>query len=113
MRVLLTNNGQKIGYLDFEIINFYEKLGQLGAVVTQPPQLSELIRGKIATNAYGITVSGGDAPPDLSPYWDGVYATLLRIKAEASSFDFVVPKEEDPLQYPEGHKPESLKGRIY
>ena len=113
MRVILSNNGQKIGYLDFEIINFFDKLGQLGAVMTQPPQLAELIRTKIMTNAYGVVVAGGDTPPDLSLYWDGVYATLLRIKAEVSSFDFVVPTEEDPLQYPEGHVPESLKGRVY
>ena len=98
MRITLTMNGKGIGYLDYEIINWYDKMGQLGAIATGPPQLGILIEQKIKTNAYRIIVSGGDAPPNLENYWDGVVGTLNRIKAELRGFDYIVPANEDPLK---------------
>jgi hypothetical protein len=91
-------NGKGIGYLDYEILNWYDKLGQLGAVVAAPHTFGNLIEQKIKTNAYHVVVSGGDSPPNLEHYWDGVVGTLNRIKAEVRGFDYLVPANEDPLK---------------
>lgn len=97
MRISLTMNGKGIGYLDYEILNWYDKMGQLGAVVG-PGQLGSVIEQKIKTNAYHIIISGGDAPPNLENYWDGVVGTLNKIKSELRGFDYMVPANEDPLK---------------
>ena len=110
MRVTLTNNGSGIGYLDFDVINWYDLLGELRHVVTTPPQLGQLITRKIQTNSYNVTVSGGDMPPDLSYYWDGIVATLNRIKEDARGFDYIVPSGQDPLK--EQNTPLELQRRV-
>lgn len=98
MRISLTMNGQGIGYLDYEVLNWYDKMGQMGAISTNPQQLGILIDHKIKTNAYHIIVSGGDCPPNLEHYWDGVVGTLNKIKGEVQGFDYIVPSHEDPLK---------------
>jgi hypothetical protein len=110
MRVTLTNNGEGIGYLDFEVINWYDSLGELRNVVTTPPQLGRIIEQKIKTNAFSVAVSGGDMPPDLSNYWDGIVATLNKIKTQAPGFDYLVPSGQDPLK--EENTPEKFQRRI-
>ena len=110
MRVTLTNNGSGIGYLDFDVINWYDLLGELRNVVTGPPQLGQMIEHKIRTNAYSVTVSGGDMPPDLSMYWDGIVATLNRIKVDARGFDYIIPAGQDPLK--EENVPEKFQRRV-
>lgn len=98
MRITLMNNGTGIGYMEYQILNWADKLGFMGAVVTQPPQLATLIEHKIRTNAYGVVVSGGLSPGNLGMYWDGVVMTLNNIKREVPGFDYLVPAGEDPLQ---------------
>ena len=110
MRVTLTNNGEGIGYLDFDVINWYENLGELRNIVTTPPNLGKLIESKIKTNAYGVTVSGGDIPPDLSFYWDGIVSTLNRIKIDARGFDYIAPAGQDPLK--EKNTPPEIQRRV-
>ena len=112
MRITLMINGSGIGYLDYEIINWYDKLGQMGPIITSPVQLGSLIEKKIRTNAYSVVVSGGSIPSDLSLYWDGVVGTLDKIKKEVSGFDYLVPTGEDPLK-DTGPEPASRKGKIY
>jgi hypothetical protein len=101
-----------VGYLDYEIINWYDKLGQMGSIATQPQQLGILIDRKIKTNAYSVTVSGGDIPPDLQFHWDGVVGTLNKMKEEIRGFDYLVPAGQDPLADKEP-RPASKQGKIY
>lgn len=112
MRITLAMDGAGIGYLDYEIINWYDKLGQLGAIITKPVRLSLIIERRIKTNYYNVVVSGGDLPPNLSSYWDGVVATLNNIKQEVKGFDYYVPAGEDPLE-DTSPLPASKRGRVY
>ncbi len=113
MRIRFTINGKGIGYLDYDIINWNDKLGQMGSVITGPPQLGFAIEQKIKTNAYHVTVSGGDVPPDLSMYWDGVVATLNKVKQEIQGFDYLVPSGQDPLKDTTSVSTATMKGRIH
>ena len=110
MKVTLTNNGDGIGFLEFDVINWYESLGELRHIVTTPPQLGKVIEAKIRSNAYNIVVSGGDVPPDLSYYWDGIVGTLNKLKELVPGFDYIVPSGQDPLK--EQNTPEKLQRRI-
>lgn len=110
MRVTLTNNGAGIGFLEFDVINWFENLGELRSIVTSPPQLGKVIESKIKTNGYNVVVSGGDIPPDLSFYWDGIVATLNNIKTLVPGFDFIVPSNQDPLK--EQNTPEDIQRRV-
>ena len=112
MRITLMMNGSGIGYLDYEIINWYDKLGQMGSIITKPVQLGILIEKKIKTNAYDVVVSGGDMPPDVQFYWDGVVGTLDRIKWEVRGFDYLAPGRENPLK-DTSPRPDTFKDRIY
>jgi hypothetical protein len=98
MRIRFTINGKGIGYFDYDIINWNDKLGQMGAINTGPPKLGYMIEQKIKTNAYHVIVTGGDCPPNLSMYWDGVVATLDKVKMEIRGFDYHIPAGHDPLK---------------
>lgn len=112
MRITLAMDGASIGYLDYEILNWYDKLGQMGSIITQPVKFGLRIERRIKSNHYNVIVSGGDLPPDLSSYWDGVVGTLNKIKQEIKGFDYYVPAGEDPLK-DTGPLPASRKGRVY
>ncbi|KKN88814.1 hypothetical protein LCGC14_0244210 [marine sediment metagenome] len=113
MRIRFTLNGKGIGYLDYEIVNWNDKLGQMGSIITGPHQLGFAIEQKIRTNAYHVVVSGGDMPPDLSMYWDGVVATLNKVKQEIRGFDYIVPAGQDPLKDTTSVSTATMKGRIH
>lgn len=113
MRITFTLNGKGIGYLDYEIINWNDRLGHMGSIVTGPHQLGFMIEKKIRTNAYHVVVSGGTMPPDLSMYWDGVVATLDKVKREIRGFDYFVPAGEDPLKDTTSVSTAKRKGRIH
>jgi hypothetical protein len=109
IRITLTLDGQKIGYIDYDLINVPQKMGLLGAVYATPTQLLNVLTKKIKQNK-DIDVRGGFTPPDLSQYFDGVYRVLHRMKAEIAGFDFHIPPEQDPYRT---DVPESEKKAIH
>lgn len=109
MRVTLNNFGRKVGYLDFEVINYPEMLGQFERVYTVPRLFGAEIERQIKTNPDGIVLKGGHKPKDLSGYWDGVYNVLLNMTEIYPGFTFVVPPQEDPFNVPSEEK----EGRVY
>jgi hypothetical protein len=99
MRVTLFMNQEPIGYLDYEVLNPSDMMGELGMIHTVPPNLALVLERKIKDNK-GLSISGGIAPQDLSPYWDGVYRVLMQVEQEVAGFQFLVPPDEDPFKYP-------------
>ncbi len=105
IRITLTLDGDKIGYINYQLINVPQKMGLLGAVFAQPRQLMNVLTKKIKQNE-DIVVRGGFTPPDLSQYFDGIYQVLSRMRDEIEGFDFQIPPEVDPYleDIPEGVK---------
>lgn len=95
IRITLTLKGQKIGYLDYNLINVPQKMGVLGTIHATPTQLMNVLTRKIKQNT-DIDVRGGFTPPDLSRYFDGVYRVLDRMRDEIAGFDFQIPPQQDP-----------------
>jgi len=95
IRITLTLNGQKIGYIDYDLINVPQKMGMLGAVHATPSQLLNVLTKKIRQNTE-VGVRGGFMPSDLSRYFDGVHKVLFNMKEEIAGFDFHIPPEQDP-----------------
>jgi hypothetical protein len=109
MRITLLLESKPIGFMEYEIINDFELIGQLGAIVTTPMTLARVIEGKIKHNE-DIVVSGGLSPEDLSRYFDGVVLVLEKIKAEVRGFDYQIPESENP--YLE-EVPEDLQDQVH
>ena len=95
MRIELTLNAHKIGYIDYHLINTPSKMGRLGTIFVQPTALMAVLTKKIKQNE-DIAVRGGFTPPDLSMYFDGVYQVLFGMREEIEGFDFHIPPEVDP-----------------
>ncbi len=95
MRITLTLNNHKIGYIDYQLINTPSKMGRLGTVFVQPTALMNVLTKKIKQNE-DIAVRGGFTPPDLSMYFDGIYQVLFQMRQEIEGFDFQIPPEHDP-----------------
>jgi hypothetical protein len=95
IRINLTLNGHKIGYLDYHLINTPSKMGRLGTIYVQPAPLMDVLTRKIKHNE-DIVVRGGFMPPDLSQYFDGIYQVLFDMRAEIEGFDFQIPPESNP-----------------
>lgn len=109
IRITMTLNGHKIGYIDYQLINIPQKMGILGTVFAQPTPLLDVLTAKIKQNKY-IAVRGGFTPPDLSQYFDGIYRVLSSMRDEIEGFDFQIPPESDP--YLED-VPEDVKQEIH
>ena len=109
LRITLTLAGQKIGYIDYQLINVPQRMGLLGTVFAQPTQLLDVLTKKIKQNE-DIVVRGGFTPPDLSQYFDGIFQVLDRMRDEIEGFDFQIPPEHDP--YLED-VPEDVKQEIH
>jgi hypothetical protein len=109
MRITLSLNGHKIGYIDYQLINVPQKMGLLGTVFVQPTPLLNVLTKKIKQNT-DIAVRGGFTPPDLSQYFDGIFQVLDRMRDEIEGFDFQIPPESDP--YLED-VPEDVKQEIH
>jgi len=95
MRITLTLNAQKIGYIDYHLINTPSKMGRLGTIFAQPAALMNVLTKKIKQNK-DIVVRGGFLPTDLSQYFDGIYQVLFDMKEEIEGFDFHIPPDVDP-----------------
>ena len=95
IRIDLTLNAHKIGYIDYHLINTPSKMGRLGTVFAQPAALMDVLTKKIKQNE-DIVVRGGFTPPDLSQYFDGIYQVLFGMREEIEGFDFHIPPEVDP-----------------
>jgi hypothetical protein len=95
MRIKLLLNGHGIGYIDYQLINVPQKMGILGVVFVQPTSLLNVLTKKIKQNE-DIVVRGGFSPTDLSPYFDGIFQVLDRMRDEIEGFDFQIPPEQDP-----------------
>jgi len=110
MRVLLYNGKRKIGYLDFEVLNYPGMMGEFRMVHAVPTFFAQEIERYIKTNPNGITTRGGHRPKDLSRYWDGIYGVLLHVAEMYPGFRFYVPPDENPLNSPDT---EEMKDRVY
>ena len=109
IRITLLQDGRKIGYIDYNLINVPQKIGMLGAVFAQPRQLMDVLTKKIKQNT-DVDVRGGFTPPDLSRYFDGIYRVLDRMRDEIAGFDFQIPPEQDPyLEEP----PEDVQREVH
>jgi hypothetical protein len=108
MKITLQQDGKPIGFMEYEIINDFELIGQLGPIVTSPMHLAQVITRKIKHNE-DIVVSGGSNPEDLSRYFDGVVQVLESIKDQVPSFDYLIPEDENPYLQ---ETPESLQRRV-
>jgi hypothetical protein len=95
IRIDLTLNAHKIGYIDYHLINTPSKMGELGTVFAQPTALMAVLTKKIKQN-NSIRVRGGFMPEDLSPYFDGIYKVLFAMRDEIEGFDFHIPPDVDP-----------------
>jgi hypothetical protein len=95
MRITLTLNAHKIGYIDYHLINTPSKMGRLGTIFVQPTALMDVLTRKIKQNE-DIVVRGGFLPPDLSQYFDGIYQVLFDMREEIEGFDFQIPPDVDP-----------------
>ncbi len=95
IRITLTLNNRPIGYINYDLINVPQKMGQLGAIYATPTQLMNVLTKKIKQNT-DIDVRGGFTPPDLSRYFDGIYRVLDGMRQEISGFDFQIPPHQDP-----------------
>jgi hypothetical protein len=95
MRINLSLNGHKIGYIDYNLLNVPDKMGYLGTVFAQPTALMAILTRKIKQNE-DIAIRGGATPPDLSMYFDGLCKVLDKMKEEIEGFDFLIPPEHDP-----------------
>ena len=109
IRITLLQDGQKIGYIDYNLINVPQKMGVLGTVYATPTQFMDVLTRKIKQNT-DIDVRGGFTPPDLSQYFDGIYRVLDRMREEIAGFDFQIPPHQDP--YLED-VPEDVKQEIH
>ena len=95
IRITLTQDGQKVGYINYNLLNVPQKMGDLGTMHAVPTQLLDVLRRKIRQNTE-IDVRGGFIPPDLRQHFDGIYRVLDRMRQEISGFDFHIPPEQDP-----------------
>ena len=96
IRITLFLHGQQIGYIDYDLINLPERMGNILRMFVAPRQLLDILTRKIKHNK-DVNVRGGFMPEDLSQYFDGLVHLLSNMQDEIEGFDFQIPPNQNPF----------------